>query len=694
MKTIPLTIACALIFWGYQNGYMIVACLMSAIIELARVLNLRWNPSLDQVNKISDTCTVSLAGTIIYFVSMDIETALVNILCYLPIFAFPLIIVQEYSAAGNIDLRAMYLFKKKVMGASKALRVNLSLAFIIICLVSSAAAENRQIHYYPVVLGIIAIVLFFQRPRGADTRIWFAAMIVAATMGFLLQAGLHYSQWTMTRRAWYRLVSDRVDPLRGTTALGKIGRLKLSNKIVFRVIPPGNDAGGPFLLKEAAYNLLSDKMWTAAQSKFEPVPLSGNDGFMTGLTAVPNRRDMETATQNQPPTPATYPTPDVAVMTIQTRMKKPQGVLRLPENVLEVHCPSVSGVKTNGLGTYMVDDAPGFMVYDVRYGEPGTGLAPPGKSDLRIPDREEALFRNLVVELGLTSGKSGPIILSEIKKYFLTHFSYTLDLNTDDSTSPITAFMTRTRAGHCEYFATGTVLLLRAAGIPARYVTGYMAFEKSVLGDKIVVRRKHAHAWTEVFANGRWTFFDTTPPDWTNQDASHFLKTAIPDLFSLLGYGLSLLRWGNPETKKRLLWLLVPLGLLIIRRLLRKDKTKKKKSLGHAQDLTTPGSMTNTPDFYIRKLEEKLVRSGFSRKPHETYEQFFIRIKEKAFSQQDIPSLTTVIQIHKQLRFGPHPVSDKDLVLLKEQTDWLIRTRPIPVSVLRRKSNAGTGIDN
>lgn len=665
--------ACALIFWGYQTGYLIPACLMGVVTELARVLNVRWEPSLDQVNKISDTCTVCLAGTIIYFVSLDIEAALVNILRYLPVFAFPLIVVQEYSAAGNIDVRALYLFKKKIRGEAKAVRINLSLGFIIICLISSAAAHNRQFPYYPVALGIIAIVLFFQRPRGADIRIWFAAMSVAAIMGFFLQAGFHHSQKVMTRRAWHILLRDRADPLRGATALGKIGRLKLSNKIVFRVIPSKNDDKTTYLLKEAAYNFLSGKVWTATQKNFKPVPLSDDDGFITGLPGVSAYRDMGMDIKSPNPHQANHSEPARFSLTILTRMKKPKGVIRVPENALEVNCPAVSSVKTNGLGTFVVDDAPGFMIYDVGYGAPGTGILPPGKPDLRIPDQEKALFQNLAVELGLTPGKSAQRVLSEIKKYFLTNFSYTLDLKTGDTTSPITEFMTRTRTGHCEYFATATVLLLRAAGIPARYVSGYMAFEKSVLEDKIVVRRKHAHAWTEVFVNGRWTFFDTTPPAWTTKEASHFLRTAIPDLFSLLGYGFALLRWGNPETKKKLLWLLVPLGILIIRRLLRRDKSQKEKKLGHAQNRNASGSLTNTPDFYIRKLEEKLIRSGFSRKPHETYEQFFIRIKGKAFSQQDVPSLMTVIQIHKQLRFGPHPISSQRQGQLKTQTDRLIQ---------------------
>ncbi|NDY73899.1 hypothetical protein DO021_19375 [Desulfobacter hydrogenophilus] len=666
MKTIPLTMAAALIFWGHQAGYLIPACFMGVVIELARVIKVRWEPSLDQVNKISDTCTVCLAGTIIYFVSLEIQTALVNILRYLPVFAFPLIVVQEYSTIGDIDVRSLYLFKKKIMGETKAVRINLSLAFIIICLISVAAVNNRLFPYYPVAFGILAIIFFFQRTREADIRIWVAAVIIAAIMGFFLQTGFHHAQRIMTRRAWHRMLNDSADPLRGTTALGRVGRLKVSNRIIFRVIPPETDDGGAYLLKEAAYTFLSGNMWTAAQNKFKPVTQSENSNFITGLQPFSDHRGPGRQQADRPV--SSKPT-----LTILTRMKKAKGVLRSPEKILEIDCSAISDVKTNGLGTFVVGDAPGFIIYDVRYGDPGTQIRPPGKLDLLIPDQEKALFQNLAVELGLGPNKPVQKILPKIKKYFFTNFSYTLDLKAGKKTSPITEFMTKTKTGHCEYFATATVLLLRAAGIPARYVSGYMAFEKSVWGDKIVVRRKHAHAWTEVFVNGRWTFFDTTPPSWTAEEKSHFIKTAIPDLFSLMGYGFALLRWGNPETKKKLLWLLVPLGILIIRRLLRKDKKRKEKSLRHTQNHDPSGSMADTPDFYIRKLEEKLIRSGFSRKPPETYEQFFIRIREKAFSRQDIPSLVTVISIHKQLRFGPGPISSQKQRLLKTKINRLVQ---------------------
>jgi hypothetical protein len=137
----------------------------------------------------------------------------------------------------------------------------------------------------------------------------------------------------------------------------------------------------------------------------------------------------------------------------------------------------------------------------------------------------------------------------------------------------------------------------------------------------------------------------------------------------------------------------VPLGILMIRRLLRKDKKKEKSNL-HEQDHDPSGPVKHLPDFYIRKLEKKLARSGFERKPHETYEQFFMRVKEKTFSPQDIPSLMTVIRIHKQLRFGPRPISGNDLAILEAETDRLIQKLSDPGRSVRDKSGAGTGIDN
>lgn len=72
-------------------------------------------------------------------------------------------------------------------------------------------------------------------------------------------------------------------------------------------------------------------------------------------------------------------------------------------------------------------------------------------------------------------------------------------------------FLFHTREGFCEHFASSFVILARAAGLPARIVTGYQGGEFNPLDGTLVVRQSDAHAWTEVWLKGRgWVRVDPT----------------------------------------------------------------------------------------------------------------------------------------------------------------------------------------
>ncbi len=97
----------------------------------------------------------------------------------------------------------------------------------------------------------------------------------------------------------------------------------------------------------------------------------------------------------------------------------------------------------------------------------------------------------------------------------LRHFSsepffYTLNppLLGDDS---VDDFLVRSRHGFCEHYASAFVFLMRAAGLPARVVTGYQGGELNPLGNYWIVRQRDAHAWAEVWLTGQgWTRIDPT----------------------------------------------------------------------------------------------------------------------------------------------------------------------------------------
>ena len=75
---------------------------------------------------------------------------------------------------------------------------------------------------------------------------------------------------------------------------------------------------------------------------------------------------------------------------------------------------------------------------------------------------------------------------------------------------PVDQFLFDTRRGFCEHYASAFVVLLRAAGIPARIVTGYQGGEMNPNGGYMIVRQSDAHAWAEALLGGQWVRFDPT----------------------------------------------------------------------------------------------------------------------------------------------------------------------------------------
>ncbi|NTV97407.1 MAG: DUF3488 domain-containing transglutaminase family protein, partial [Thiobacillus sp.] len=72
-------------------------------------------------------------------------------------------------------------------------------------------------------------------------------------------------------------------------------------------------------------------------------------------------------------------------------------------------------------------------------------------------------------------------------------------------------FLFLTRRGFCEHYANAFTVLMRAAGVPARVVTGYQGGERNPVGGYWIVRSRDAHAWSEVWLAGRgWVRVDPT----------------------------------------------------------------------------------------------------------------------------------------------------------------------------------------
>jgi transglutaminase-like putative cysteine protease len=91
-------------------------------------------------------------------------------------------------------------------------------------------------------------------------------------------------------------------------------------------------------------------------------------------------------------------------------------------------------------------------------------------------------------------------------------YGYSLEMKASGP-DPLSDFLFNIKAGHCEYFATAMVVLLRTHGIAARVVNGFLPGEYNETAGAYTVRQSDAHSWVEVYfpETRSWVTFDPTP---------------------------------------------------------------------------------------------------------------------------------------------------------------------------------------
>jgi hypothetical protein len=122
------------------------------------------------------------------------------------------------------------------------------------------------------------------------------------------------------------------------------------------------------------------------------------------------------------------------------------------------------------------------------------------------------LTEQLVTQMEDTSD---PVAVSQALADYLANrggFSYTLDFSNfdwDPRLDHIEDFLINKRRGHCEFFASALVLMLRSQGIPSRVVVGFHGGEFDTDANAYVIRKRHAHAWVEAYIRP-----DQYPEEW------------------------------------------------------------------------------------------------------------------------------------------------------------------------------------
>ncbi|HBZ56947.1 MAG TPA: hypothetical protein DEO88_16210 [Syntrophobacteraceae bacterium] len=664
MKTPPLLIGGSLLFWGWQVGHLNIAAVSAVLVEAARLVRWRWDFSVREGELVVRICMLLFLGVVVYsYFSQASEHPILTGLGWVPVALLPLVVIQEYGSEGQILLGGFsWLPKLKHRDKVTTPRVIVNVApfYALVCVGAASTANIRGFGFYAGMVGITAWALVCTRPKRLSLVPWGILLALVVTAGYVGQIGLHQLQGLVERKIGDLIEGffEDTDPYQTHTAIGDRGKLKVSDRIVLRVEPQA-DGVYPTLLHEASYNRVAGTSWVAWESPLKTVA--------PGATTAAWKLDDH---------------PGIGrTVTISAYPARGKGVLALPRGSFRIEHLSATGVKCNRFGTVRVEGCPHLFKYLVHYDPETTVEAPPDAGDLEVPPAEAAALERFLAQEGLT-GRTASDAAGKLHSLFQTNFKYSLSQPTSLGNAQsgdsfhLERFLFDTRAGHCEYFATATVLLLRQMKVPARYATGYSIQEFSKRENLFVVRAKHAHAWARLFLDGRWHDLDTTPASWANIEAE-----AAPwwqSLYDLCSQGIfRFSQWrltgGIHEALGYMAWLVVPLCAVAAWKLARRKPRASSRRVTEA-DTAAAARCGSDSEFYL--IVKRISKHGYPLLPGETLEDWLRRLEDcSPWSTEVTTQLHSLLALHYRYRFDPGGITAQQRSDLKRSASmWLSQT--------------------
>lgn len=575
-------------------------------------------------------------------------------------------------------------------------------------------SADDKLWFYPCIVGLIGWAVVARHGKG--WRMVFGAALVAMLASSVVGIGGQQGLTALYNLAMGRGPGGSADSAtERRTSLGERGRLKQSAEIQWRLYPEQGPL--PRLLRIASYNRYSTATWSTdlpesgdsgkprqmsedfegadAQIDYEANPLDINNKYTGFYICPPKLPNAKAAIQ--PALPRFRLRGSLGDVESFTMLPLPAGAASTTEFVFE-------NFQRNSFGTFRVK--PAQPVCDAKIlwrgdfesaREPWTSVATvqvkdkvSGKSvdevrkfdpDRIVPPNELPAIQRIADELELYDGTLEEKI-DKLRVFFAQNFRYTRYNQMPDRVTQwqeqdpsvatyvnsivgretptlIGIFLERARAGHCEFFATASALLLREAGVPTRYACGFAVVEA---GNKktgeMVVRGTHAHAWCRAWDedSGRWLDVDLTPSDWTGletprkgpfQDLQDWFKTKREDA----------LVWRDKPGHITLLTacLLAPVGigmLFILRRLWRSRQRLESDRRGAAG-----GTVVSTPLATLERAARRILGSRPAGTPLGTW------LAPLAGRLANPALLGQALSLHHRLRFDPR---EKDAQLTGE----------------------------
>ena len=608
------------------------------------------------------TAAVAIAVDLFYL-AYSLLDGMVHLLLFL-------ILLRLFARRGLRDLRDAGLLSFFMLVAAASISFNLSFLFVFVVyfllgtwmLILHHVVTELELAGRPGHATTTARRVFF---RGPLTRVGLAAAVIT----FTLAAGLFFviprvGQAALPLRASIgRMVtgfSDRVD-------LGSFGDIESDRSVVMRVYLADErlspDTLPTLRWRGVAFDQFDGRTWSSVSAPRRYLQRAITGDFGLGLPR------------------ATGP------MVRQEIYLEPIGsdaVFAAPRAMrIELRSPSLVVDDMDGL-TVSSPSARLHYVVDSEIDTPGRPLGISRRLWPTLSAEDRARFVQLpplapeIERLAreVTAGSAdAETAAGRLSEYLSTHYRYTLALKrqTPTTLAPLEEFLFVRRSGNCEYFAAAMAVMLRSIGVPARVVAGFQQGEWNPYGRYFMVRLSDAHAWVEVYLEGRgWVAFDPSP-------RAEATAEEIPGRVSLY-FDAARMRWYRyvvnwslrdqvqlaasvhrqaADARVALRWprdwrvsppLLTGAGLAVLVALL-----WGLRHYGHV--VPRRGPAARMPAFYERALR-LLARRGLAPDAAETARQFAARVEERAPDRA--AAFDRLTGYYERARFGDAALSEAE----------------------------------
>ncbi|HBQ64835.1 MAG TPA: hypothetical protein DD727_07945 [Clostridiales bacterium] len=296
--------------------------------------------------------------------------------------------------------------------------------------------------------------------------------------------------------------------------------------------------------------------------------------------------------------------------------------------------------------------------------DPKDGISDPvRKKYLQLPDKLSENIR--ILSLDLTESHALQIDkVTAVEEFFKNSFTYTLTPpEPPEGTDALEYFLFEGKSGYCTYYATAMVILLRCAGIPARYAEGYAMPALPSSENTYLVTNQDAHAWPEVyFQSVGWIPFEPTPPMYerlywaagggtsrrSNSQQYDYMEEPLPEEMEMTDIlAPDPVRWGRILLSVLITFLILGMTTFFLyrwngyRRIRYRDEVRRMVPAKCCVSLFL---------FYLRLL----TLAGYPRKPWETVREYALH--------QDLPKIELLILAHifDKARYGRGKMDAED----------------------------------